>query len=155
MQANHDGYMRIKESVQHFRSIIIIDEANFIIKDTFTGKGVHTFELNYHIHSDSEISSEDNGWWKINNQGVEISIRLQDDNIFKVIKGQKNPPLGWYSSSYGIKCESNVLNCSIRGSAQEIIFVTVISMDSHQEINILSQRLFEIERQIEDSQYLD
>ncbi len=151
LQANHDGYMRIKESIQHFRSIANFDKTNFFVKDTFFGKGVHTFELNYHIHPDSEIISEDDGWWKINNQGTEVSISLLDKNIFNVIKGQKDPLFGWYSPSYGIKCESGVLNCTKKGIPQEVSFVTVICIESTPETKILPQRLAKIEQQVTNS----
>ena len=136
LQANHDGYMRIKEPVRHFRAIYNFDEINFFVKDTFLGKGVHTFELNYHVHPDSEISLEDNGWWKINHQGSVIFMRLVDGNNFNVIKGQRAPIFGWYSPSYGIKLKSGVLNCTIKGNAQEVSFITAICAHSPKEIKV-------------------
>jgi hypothetical protein len=150
-KADHDGYMRIKEPVRHFRSIVSFDKESLFVKDTFSGQGVHTFELNYHLHPDSEIMPEDDGWWKINHQGVVIYMRLLDGNNFNVIKGQNNPIFGWYSPSYGIKRKSGVLNSMMRGTAQEITFTTVICMSSPQEIKTLSQRLCKIEQQIENS----
>jgi hypothetical protein len=146
--------MRIREPVRHFRSIFKIDKADFLIKDTFSGKGVHNFELNYHVHPDSEISLEDNGWRKINRHGAVIFMRLLDGNNFKVIQGQKKPIIGWYSPSYGIKRESNVLSCMIRGTSKEVSFTTAICMKSPQEIDIIAQKVSKFEKQIEDSQYL-
>ena len=154
LQANHDGYMRIKEPVRHVRAIYNFDEINFIVKDTFFGKGVHTFELNYHVHPDSEITLVNNGWWKINHQGAVIYMRLLDENNFDVIKGQKDPLLGWYSPSYGIKCKSGVLSCTKKGIPKEVSLVTAICLEFPPETNILTQRLYKIERQIKNSQYL-
>jgi len=151
LQANHDGYERIKDPVRHFRSIVKFDKTNFFVKDTFIGKGVHTFELNYHVHPDSKITPEDIGWWKINNQGVEIFIRLLDENTFNFIKGQRNPLFGWYSPSYGIKRESGVLSCKKKGIPQKVSFITAICTNSPQEIKTLSQRFYKIERQVESS----
>jgi len=151
LQACHDGYMRIKEPVRHFRAIFNFDEINFFVKDTFLGKGIHTFELNYHVHPDSEITLEDNDWWKINHQGVVIYIRLLNENNFNVIKGQKDPLFGWYSPSYGIKRESGVLSCTMRGTAKEVSFIIAICTKSPQEIRTLSQKLSKIEQQIKNS----
>ena len=134
LKASHDGYMRMKEPVRHFRTIVNFDEINFFVKDTFSGKGVHIFELNYHVHPDSEISLEDNGWWKINHQGAVIYIRLLNGNNFNVIKGQIAPIFGWYSPSYGIKRESGVLNCTMRGTPKEVSFITAICIHSPKEI---------------------
>ena len=130
LQAYHDGYMRIKESIRHFRSIGYIDKSHFFIKDTFSGNGVHAFELNYHVHPDSEMISGDNGWWKIKHQGVAIYIKLLGGNNFNVVKGQRKPIFGWYSSSYGIKRESGVLSCIVRGTPQEVSFTTAICVHS-------------------------
>lgn len=130
LQASHDGYLRIKDKVRHFRAIYDFDEINFIVKDTFLGKGVHTFELNYHIHPDSEISLEDSGLWKINRQGAVIYMRLLDGNNFNVIKGQKDPLFGWYSPAYGIKRESGVLSCMMKGIPQQVTFTTAIYINS-------------------------
>jgi hypothetical protein len=151
LKADHDGYIRIKEPVRHSRVIFNFDVTNFYVKDTFLGKGIHTFELNYHLHPDSEITSEDNGWWEINNQGAVIYIKMSDEKKFNVVKGQRSPLLGWYSPSYGIKCESGVLSCTIKGIAQEVSFATAICIHSPQEMKTLSQRLSEIEQQVKNS----
>ena len=135
LQAGHDGYMRIKDPVRHFRSVISFDKSNFFVKDTFSGKGVHSFELNYHVHPDSEIILEDNGWWKINRQETAIFVRLLNESNFSVIKGQKNPLFGWYSPSYGIKRESVVLSCRMKGAPEEVSFTTAVFMYLPKEIN--------------------
>ena len=128
-QADHDGYMRIKEPVLHARSIVNFDGNNFFVKDTFAGQGIHTFELNYHVHPDSEIALEDNGWWKICRQGSVIYMKLLDEHHFNVIKGQKDPLFGWYSPCYGIKRKSGVLSSTMRGTAKEVSFTTAICIN--------------------------
>jgi len=133
LKADHDGYMRIKEPIRHSRSIFNFDEINFFVKDTFSGKGIHIFELNFHVHPDSEITLEDNAWWKIKHQGAVIFMKLLNGNNFNLIKGQKNPLFGWYSPSYGVKRESGVLSCTMRGTAQEVSFTTAICLYSPQE----------------------
>ena len=126
LEANHDGYARIDEPVWHFRSVINFDKVNFIIKDSFSGRGFHSFELNYHVHPDSETKLEENGWWKIIHQGAVIFMRLLNKNVFHIIKGQIDPLFGWYSPSYGIKRESAVLSCTMTGTPKEVSFITAI-----------------------------
>jgi hypothetical protein len=150
LQASHNGYLRLKKPVRHFRSIILPNETYFFIKDTFWGRGIHTFELNYHAHPDAEITPEADAWWKIDNRGAIIYIRTLNDVNLNVTKGQRNPPIGWYSPFYGIKCESGVLSCSIKGIAQEVSFITAICIHSPQEIETLSQRLSKIEAKIKN-----
>jgi Heparinase II/III-like protein/Heparinase II/III N-terminus len=135
LRADHDGYLRIKDPVRHFRSIISFDEEIFFVKDTFSGRGVHSFELNYHVHPGSQITSKNHGWWKINHQETVIFVRLLNENSFSVIKGQKDPLFGWYSPSYGAKCESGVLSCMMRGTPKEVSFITTICIHSPKEMN--------------------
>ena len=150
LQACHDGYARIKEPVRHFRSIVHFDKTNFLVKDTFFGKGVHTFELNYHLHPDS-VCYKNYDWWLINNQGAKIYIRLLDEQDFLFVKGQEKPLFGWYSPSYGIKCKSGVLSCTKRGFSKNISFVTAICTESPLKLKTLNERVFQFEQQSEDT----
>jgi hypothetical protein len=151
LQASHNGYIRLREPVRHFRSIILPDKFYFFIKDTFWGKGIHTFELNYHVHPDAEITSEAQGWWKIDNQNAIIYVRTLNEMNFKIINGQRNPLFGWYSPSYGIKRESGVLSCEVKGIAQEVSFTTAVCIHSPREIETLYQRLSKFEEKIKNT----
>jgi hypothetical protein len=70
---------------------------------------------------------------------------------FDFKKGRRDPFLGWYSPSYGLKQESGVLSCLKKGFSQEVAFTTAICIHSSQEIKTLSKRFSKIEQQIEDS----
>ncbi|OEU79043.1 MAG: hypothetical protein BA873_07685, partial [Desulfobulbaceae bacterium C00003063] len=67
IEAMNNGYARLEDSVWHKRAVLFFDGTNFIIKDSFKGKGVHDFELNYHLHPDA-VASKTNGFWLIDNQ---------------------------------------------------------------------------------------
>ena len=44
VEAGHDGYARLKNSVAfHKRTILVLDGKDFLIRDTFSGKGDHQF----------------------------------------------------------------------------------------------------------------
>ena len=127
--ATHNGYARLKKPVWHKRMILFSDRNIFIIKDSFHGSGIHSFELNYHLHPDAVVRESD-GWWHIKRESANIFLKLFGKNNFQFIKGQKEPLLGWYSPSYGTKIESSVLNCTKQGPCNEINFITVICTDS-------------------------
>ena len=149
IQAKHDGYLRYKKRVQHIRSIFIFDGTTIIIKDRFYGKGIHEFELNFHLHPDAKVSKYYQNWWNIHNDSVEIYITIFDQNDFRVIKGERAPMLGWFSHSYGIKCETSVLNTSIIGTPDESTFTTGIGVHSPFDFLDISERLGEIGRAFE------
>ena len=125
VKAHHDGYTRLNSSVRHKRSVLFFDKTTFLIKDTFSGKEIHDFELNFHLHPDA-VCSKNYDWWQIDNQGAKVFIRLSDELDFLFVKGQEDPLHGWYSPEYGILQKCGVLTCKKRGYANDISFVTVI-----------------------------
>ena len=151
IQAKHNGYSRYKEPVQHMRSLFIFDETTILIKDKFYGVGTHEFELNFHLHPNMKVSKYHENWWNICNSGAEIYIIIFDNKDFQVIKGGRNPILGWFSSSYGLRCESSVLNISITGTPEESTFTTGIGVGRHFNLQDIISRLDEIESAVEHS----
>ncbi len=149
IEAMHNGYARLEDSVWHKRAVLFLDGTNFIIKDSFKGKGIHDFEVNYHLHPDA-VASKTNGFWLIDNQEVKILLRLLYEDDFVVIRGQKEPLLGWYSPSYGIKRKCGVLNCTKRGMPREISFVTAICTESPLKVESLHERLMQFEEQVKN-----
>jgi len=136
--AVHNGYARLKDPVWHRRGILFSGETSFFIKDHFSGKGVHGFELTYHLHPDAACYKEDD-WWIIDNNGARVFVRLLDEQDFVVRKAQRDPMLGWYSPAYGIKVESPVLQASVTGAADQVCFQTVISTEPTKDMKYLQE----------------
>ena len=129
VKAHHDGYTRLNTPVRHKRSILFYNKTTFLIKDTFSGEGIHDFELNYHLHPDA-VCSKNHDWWLIDNQGAKVYIKLLDKPDFFFTKGREDPLFGWYSPSYGTIRKSGVLSCKKKGSANDISFITLICTES-------------------------
>jgi hypothetical protein len=125
IEARHNGYTKLKPPVTHKRSVLFSDESVFIIKDTFSGEGIHEFELNFHLHPDC-VAEESNGVWSVTNGNGAVSITLFSSGDFRHLSGLKDPPLGWYSPAYGIKQQCGVLQAVRNGSPHETTFVTGI-----------------------------
>lgn len=123
----HDGYRRLKNQVFHYRAIFFFNESVFLIRDTFTGEGVHDFELNFHLHPEAMVKSVDD-WWIVEQGKETIYIKLLAGGAFSLIKGERNPPFGWFSPAYGLKMESAVLSCRKRGKPESISFITAIGV---------------------------
>ncbi len=127
LEARHDGYRRLKDPVEHRRVIAFFGGAHFVIRDTFSGAGVHDFELNYHLHPDIAAKRQ-NDWWHVERGKAVILIRLLKGPDFTSVAGQEEPPFGWFSPAYGVKVKSDVLSCRKRGPAAETSFLTAISL---------------------------
>ena len=126
-KAKHDGYKRLKNSVIHQRELIIHNDVCCLICDSFTGEGVHEFELNFHLDPDVKIEPETE-WLVLNNSGESILL-YNPDNCFSIANGQEDPLLGWYSPAYGILQKTNTLQSAVTGTPVEIDFVTLICLN--------------------------
>jgi hypothetical protein len=142
LAAEHNGYARFKEPVWHKRTILFFDNSIIVIKDSFPGKGLHTFELNYHLHPDAVVK-EHKGWWHITIDQHTIFMTLLNEESFSFAKGQVNPILGWYSPSYGSKQKCGVLQGIKSGAATASQFITAISTKLPNDIPELEEKAFE------------
>jgi hypothetical protein len=146
MRGSHDGYRRLPSPLIHERTIFVEAGVRIVLQDAFKGRGGHDFEINYHLHPDAAVEGAD-GWFKASMGGTPAFIRLVDGASLEVARGLEDPILGWYSSAYGVKQPSPVLNCRVRGSAEEARFVTVVSLDGRCDIGELKNRFRQVERQ--------
>jgi hypothetical protein len=122
VEAGHNGYSRLHEPVTHRRTILFFGGINFLCKDTFSGQGVHGFELNFHLHPDSCVKHLGE-WWEIEKKGRKIFIMLFGQYGL-------SPVRGWYAPVYGTLLESTVLSSTRWGTPDEIIFTTVICTET-------------------------
>ncbi|OPY83129.1 MAG: Heparin-sulfate lyase precursor [Smithella sp. PtaU1.Bin162] len=141
LEAVHDGYMRLSNRTEHTRRIHLFGESQILIVDSFSGRGVHDFELNYHLHPECALNKQD-GWWVVLRENVIVYVRMIEDADFILNFGQEDPPFCWYSPEYGIKEKSAALSCRKRGRASEVSFTTAISVDKHIPINSYLEQIF-------------
>lgn len=127
LEAAHDGYARLAEPVWHKRAVYLLDGKVFIVRDRFGGRGVHEFEINFHLHPDVRVEL-DQDWWLIDNVGERVFITQLNNDGFDLVKGRKNPRLGWYSEGYNLMEVAPVLHKTVKGSPDDVSFVTVICM---------------------------
>jgi len=124
LDAEHNGYARLKNPVVHRRQIYFNKEKRYwVIKDMLTGEGgdKHKFDLYFHF-APMELKEKDGLVVKIDNKnGANIVIvPLETEGIKMEIEK------GWVSYSYGRKLEAPIVKYS---KTTEVLaeFVTVIA----------------------------
>ncbi len=125
LKARHNGYQRLKFPVIHNRDIAGDCAGNIVIMDTFTGEGRHTFNLHFHLHPESLVS-QSGECVKVQRKEATLWIKIFSGDTFEIVKGSKDPVLGWYSKGYGIKEPAPVLLHSRKGEPGHIKFITVM-----------------------------
>ena len=139
LRGTHDGYTRLPQPVRHDRTLLL-DDRSLVVRDTFQGSGRHQFELNYHLHP--EIALEDQGaWFRLHCADQTLFMCLWGNSRFSVIKGQVDPPWGWFSPAYGVKAETSVLTTCTSGFPEALAFTTIFGLGMPLSEDDIEERL--------------
>ena len=125
VEAEHDGYRRLREPVLHRRAILLAGSDALVVMDSFAGTGEHDFALHFHLHPGAVVT-RDKDSWSIARGGRRIWLKLLGEPELELLQGGGDGPPGWYAPAYGSKEPSSVLRCLKRGASRSISFRTVI-----------------------------
>jgi Heparinase II/III-like protein len=131
---SHDGYLRLRDPLRHTRSITYDDtQTCLIVKDEVLGKATHEIEQFWHFAPNIQVQLTETG---VVARGSRFELQMQfspQDLALALIRGQEDPPLGWYSRGYGVKEPTTVLRARVTSSAVlievkiEVKFVSRVS----------------------------
>jgi hypothetical protein len=125
LEAIHDGYARLPEPVRHKRSVWQIGDGQFLLRDTFWGDGVHTFESHLHLHPEVLVRQEGD-WFLLECAGRELAVQMRAGSEPSRVLADATLVAGWYSPVYGSRLPSEVLRSRCTGSTDAVVFVTFI-----------------------------
>ena len=112
LDAEHNGYERLKNPVIHRRQIFFNKkEGYWIIRDTLTGRGEHQFDLYFHLAPlKVELDKESPLVVRTETEGANLAIiPLESEDIsIDILQG-------WVSYQYGVKLEAPVVKYSKKG----------------------------------------
>lgn len=121
VKASHDGYWALKDKVTHTREIVYNQDINYWhIIDGFLCRGRHKVELCFHLHPDCRVKSSDSVVHILFEKGI-CSLCFDSGVNVRMLKGEVNPPAGWYSDSFDVKIPSITIVASKEISGQDNI----------------------------------
>jgi hypothetical protein len=138
LEARHDGYTHLKRPVIHTRTILCSCEGVFIIRDSFSGRGMHEFELYFHLNPDCKADEHD-GTWIVSIGFRTLFMTLLSPGDFSYVSGQEEKILGWYSPAYGIKQRCGVLQTLRKGMPDEVTFVSALCVHKRMDMEKLKE----------------
>lgn len=105
IEAEHDGYMRLTDSVVHRRSVNFNRNTGALtISDNFQCKGQHDVEILFHLHEDTCINRIEAGAADITWRERHIVFSSSDRGLkWEAVRGCDRPILGWRSRCFGQK----------------------------------------------------
>jgi hypothetical protein len=106
-RAAHDGYQRLSPGARHERQVTFDRDARrLVVEDVIASTGRHHCRLAFHVGP--EIECYLNGdvaqlSWHTGAGRWRAIMRLPEALDWSAVRGQTEPPLGWYSPCFGAK----------------------------------------------------
>jgi hypothetical protein len=117
-RGSHDGYERLADPVRHMRSVRFdAAGATLTVRDEIAAKKHHQVELFWHFAPGLDVRLNSAG---LHVRGKRFALQMQAhgaDLKLELVRGNENPPLGWYSCSYESRQPCDVLKISTVSSA--------------------------------------
>ena len=114
--AEHNGYK--SRGVTHRRELSLDKTKGVlrIVDDVILERpGEHLLEVPLHLHPNVTIDAIDTGAYLLQTEGARsVTVRPDQALTLSVVKGQTDPLLGWYSSSFQMKEPTPVLYGSVK-----------------------------------------
>ncbi len=122
--ARHDGYSRLSPDAIHERRVVLDRRAeSLLITDTLESSGEHTCRLAFHLGPEVACDLEGSRAhlrWDSDAGSHEALLVLPEALAWTAVRAQDDPPLGWYSPSFGVKVPTTCLlgvGCLAGGAA--------------------------------------
>lgn len=114
VEGEHDGYMRLKDSVKHQREMFLDKKKRvFKVIDRIKAKKTHYIEQFFHFSKECSIYKLRTGEWEIKNNDTSIYMKLDGKLNTKIFHGSVNPILGWQSEGFDLKTPASTMVNSV------------------------------------------
>ena len=117
-RGSHDGYERLGDPVRHMRSVRFdAASATLSVRDEIAARKAHGVELFWHFAPGLDTRLNSSG---LHVRGKRFALQMHAqgaDLKLELVRGNENPPLGWYSRRYESRQPCDVLKISTVSSA--------------------------------------
>ena len=143
-EGSHDGYERLAEPITHRRNIWFVRNSYWLILDSLTGSGEHTFESLFHFQDDLNVQLEADSCHAVIRDRATGCLTVDSKASAKltaaVVVGQTSPVQGWRSENSGQKSPAATLIYRAE-TVSPLYICTVIVPSADNEENKLTLRL--------------
>ena len=106
-RAAHDGYLRLSPAARHERTVTLHRDARrLVVEDAVASAGRHGCRLAFHVGPEVDCfldGSLAQLSWQTGAGQWRAIMRLPEELDWSAVRGQREPPLGWYSPCFGAK----------------------------------------------------
>jgi hypothetical protein len=135
-RATHDGYLRLSPPARHQRTVSLHRAVpSVVVEDVVESTGSHECRLAFHLGPEVECFLDGNlallGWPADAGQWRAI-MRLPERLAWAAVRGQTQPPLGWYSPCFGAKLPTvTLVGTGVVAGGERMITEIRISLPDH------------------------
>ena len=115
ISAAHTGYRHLANPVRHRRSIAFVDDRCLVVVDDLLGTGAHRWTSYIHFHPDVEIRRHDTTL-RVATGTTGLEVAWTGVLEARCVRGEVDPPQGWYASEFGRREPSSTLVLDGSGS---------------------------------------
>jgi Heparinase II/III-like protein len=131
-RAAHHGYRRLRPPAVHRRTVRLDRRARQLaIEDRLDTAGAYDCRLAFHLGPDVACTLEGGRAvlaWRADHGRRGATLALPDGLAWQSLKGQTDPPAGWYSPAFGVRVPAvTLLGTGRVGGGQTL--VTVLQLD--------------------------
>jgi hypothetical protein len=117
-RGSHDGYARLADPVRHLRSVRFDGTTStLVVRDEIAARKQHAVELFWHFAPGLDTRLNSAGL-HVRGRRFALQMHVQGADLkLELVRGNENPPLGWYSDSYESLQPCDVLKITTISSA--------------------------------------
>ncbi len=126
--AEHNGYQPLGVTHRRTLSLEKMNHTLRIVDDIVLDRpGEHTLELPLHLHPAVSVETLNNAYKLVASGARAVTVRPDPALTLSVVRGETDPILGWYSSSFQQKEPTSVLygTCTIEQTTQLVTEIMV------------------------------
>ena len=116
-RGTHNGYMRLADPARHIREVKFDDSAGtLVVTDRVAAKGAHKVEQFWHFAPGLALTRNAGGV-QVRGKAFQLQLDVKGEGAtVELVRGQEDPPLGWYSRSYESKQACDVVKITTEAS---------------------------------------
>lgn len=125
VRASHDGYSRLRDAVEHERSVLFVKTDTWIIVDRLCARGIHDYTRHFSLAPSTQLTRLDGQTVEVADEPSGASIEMSFPELHPDYEFGLETPDSCWSSRYGEWRSARRLALTTRGSGGALLFTVI------------------------------
>jgi uncharacterized heparinase superfamily protein len=131
--AEHDGYERLEDPVSHRRTVLAVGEGeSIVVIDRLEGRGAHHYSQRWPLHPALDLDERtiDKIVARGEKAGLVLAVASSRPFLLNAVRGEADPPAGWWSPRLESSVPSWLLTVDLRASGSVEVATLLVPFES-------------------------